>query len=68
MRIKTATIINVGTDENGFKTYEVRCQNCGKLLFIYKNSKKTVDRAKQSAIIVARCTRNTCKTDNEFTV
>lgn len=45
--------------------YEVRCANCGKLLFNYKkNSDISVDNSKQNVIIVARCTRNDCKTDN----
>ena len=44
---------------------EVRCGTCGKLLFvtdgIFKNN---VDISSQDVIIVARCTRNSCKTDN----
>ena len=52
---------------------EVRCGNCGKLLLICKfieknaeNSEKPLDKSAQSAIIVVRCTRNDCKSDNLF--
>lgn len=53
-------------NDNGI--YEARCRNCGKLLFTFntKNSKNPVDESSQSVIIVARCTRNTCKTDNKI--
>lgn len=48
--------------------YEVRCANCGKLLMKYKisgeNLQKGVDKSSRSVIIVTRCTRNDCKTDN----
>ena len=48
--------------------YEVRCAKCGKLLFKYKislkNSEKPIDKSSQNVIIVTRCTRNDCKTDN----
>lgn len=48
---------------------EVRCAKCGKLLFNYKeivdNVDKVVDKTKPNVIIVARCTRNDCKTDNQ---
>lgn len=48
--------------------YEVRCANCGKLLLTYKiseeNFSKPVDNSSQNIIIVTRCTRNDCKTDN----
>lgn len=47
---------------------EVRCAVCGKLLFTYKfsveNVDKPVDNLSRSVIIVTRCTRNDCKTDN----
>lgn len=47
---------------------EIRCGNCGKLLFVCKflseNSEKVLDKSSQNVIIVARCTRNDCKTDN----
>lgn len=53
--------------------YEVRCANCGKLLLICKfsdenaeNSKMCVDKSSRSVIIVSRCTRSDCKTDNYF--
>lgn len=50
--------------------YEARCSHCGKLLFIFKknrkNEKKGVDKTAHSVIIVSRCTRNSCKTDNEI--
>lgn len=49
--------------------YEVRCGNCGKLLFVIKeNSKKSVDISSLNVIIVARCTRNSCKSDNEISL
>ena len=52
--------------------YEVRCAKCGKLLFFYKfserNFSKPIDKSSQSVIIVARCTRNDCKTDNLLTL
>lgn len=51
--------------------YEVRCAKCGKLLLNCKLSGKFkiisaegVDKSAQNVIIVARCTRNDCKTDN----
>ena len=48
--------------------YEVRCAKCGKLLLTYKISEeilpKPVDNSSQNIIIVSRCTRNDCKTDN----
>lgn len=47
---------------------EVRCRNCGKLLFkVGENGKilnNDVDKMKPCVIIVSRCTRNGCKTDN----
>jgi len=63
--MKRAIIVE---NNNGF--YEARCVNCGKLLFTYKKSqknlKKSVDKTAQFVIIVSRCTRNSCKTDNEI--
>ena len=63
--MKRAIIVE---NNNGF--YEARCVNCGKLLFTYKKSqknlKKGVDKTAQFVIIVSRCTRNSCKTDNEI--
>ena len=54
-------------DDNGL--CEVRCANCGKLLCtfkkIQKKGKNNVDKSAHSVIIVARCTRNSCKIDNE---
>ena len=48
---------------------EVRCGICGKLLFVVtENSKKTVDLSQVNVIIVARCTRNSCKADNQISV
>ena len=45
---------------------EVRCQNCGKLLFkIEEKRKKCVDNSSPYVIIVSRCTRNSCKQDNK---
>jgi hypothetical protein len=59
--------IIVGND-NGI--CEVRCANCGKLLFTFcKNQtkiKRSVDKTAQFVIIVSRCTRNSCKMDNEI--
>lgn len=44
---------------------EVRCCNCGKLLFcVEKNSENDVDKTAQNIIIVSRCTRSGCKVDN----
>lgn len=55
-------------NNNGF--YEARCSNCGKLLFTFKkirkNGKKGVDKSAHFVIMVSRCTRNSCKTDNEI--
>lgn len=52
--------------------YEVRCAKCGKMLFTYKfsdgNFQKPVDKSSHYAIIVTRCTRNDCKTDNLLTL
>lgn len=49
---------------------EVRCGKCGKLLFICKNLSESfdnrVDKSSQNGIIVARCPRNDCKSDNLF--
>ena len=48
--------------------YEVRCGKCGRLLFVCKlfsnNSEFPLDKSSQNVIIVARCPRNDCKTDN----
>ena len=51
--------------------YEVRCARCGKMLMICKfsdeyaeNLNKSVDNSSRNVIIVTRCTRNDCKTDN----
>ena len=48
--------------------YEVRCGNCGKLLFVFdffsENFKKGIDKPSPNVIIVARCPRNDCKKDN----
>lgn len=50
--------------------YEARCANCGKLLFTFcknqTNRKKGVDKKTHFVIIVARCTRSSCKVDNEI--
>ena len=47
--------------------HEVRCGLCGKLLFVMnENSKNTVDISALNVIIVARCTRNSCKADNQI--
>lgn len=47
---------------------EVRCGNCGKLLFVCKfyseHSEKVLDKSSQYGKIVARCPRNDCKSDN----
>ena len=47
---------------------EVRCANCGKLLFFYEKSvdnvDNSVDNSSRNVTIVARCTRNDCKKDN----
>lgn len=47
---------------------EVRCGNCGKLLFTYKfseeNEDNVVDKTSRNVIIVSRCTRTDCKADN----
>lgn len=49
--------------------YEVRCGICGKLLFVIKeNSKKGVDKPSLNVIMVARCTRNSCKADNQISL
>lgn len=45
---------------------EARCKACGKLLFTFQ--KLEVDKTCQIAIIVARCTRSSCKTDNEIII
>lgn len=48
---------------------EVRCGLCGKLLFVVmENSENSVDISKRNAIIVARCTRNSCKSDNKISL
>lgn len=56
--------------ENKNGLYEARCANCGKLLFTFcknqTNLKIGVDKTAQFVIIVARCTRNSCKSDNEI--
>lgn len=48
--------------------YEVRCARCGKLLLTYKfsvdNEDIPVDKSSRNVIIVTRCTRTDCKTDN----
>ena len=51
--------------------HEVRCGSCGKLLLICKFScenteisENGLDKSAQNVIIVARCTRSNCKTDN----
>ena len=50
------------------KYNEVRCARCGKLLLTYEisveNGDKSVDKSSRNVIIVTRCTRNDCKTDN----
>lgn len=63
---KVAAIVVKSRDK-----YEVRCRRCGKLLmnckFANENvefSKNTIDNSTQNVIIVTRCTRNDCKTDN----
>lgn len=52
--------------------YEVRCGNCGKLLFKFEknvdNFVDSVDNMQQNVIIVARCTRNDCKMDNTLNI
>ena len=52
--------------------YEVRCANCGKLLFTYNfsvdKSVETVDKVTQKVIIVSRCTRSGCRSDNIVTL
>ena len=51
--------------KNNSNNYEVRCRNCGKLLFVFKpNYSFCVDKKTQSVKIVSRCTRSGCKTDN----
>lgn len=56
--------------ENGNGVHEARCANCGKLLFTFKkirkNAQKGVDNSAHFVIMVSRCTRNSCKTDNEI--
>lgn len=59
-RQKQALIIE---NDNNF---EVRCGNCGKLLF--KIVEKPIDKSNKNVIIVARCTRNDCSTDNLITI
>jgi uncharacterized C2H2 Zn-finger protein len=58
--------------ENNNGNHEARCSNCGKLLFTFtkKSEKleKSVDKTAQFVIIVSRCTRNSCKTDNEILI
>lgn len=48
--------------------YEVRCAKCGKMLFTYKipegKTDSGVDKSSPNAIIVSRCPRSSCKTDN----
>lgn len=44
---------------------EVRCGNCGKLLFTFEKSNNSVDISSQKVIIVSRCTRSGCKSDNK---
>lgn len=62
-RVEAVVIKNRGKSE-------VRCGKCGKLLFICKffseKSEKDVDKSSQYDIIVARCPRNDCKSDNLF--
>lgn len=57
-----ATVISNG------RKYEVRCGNCGKMLFTYKipveTGDKPVDKSSRNVIIVSRCTRTDCKADN----
>lgn len=55
-----ATIVKI--DDN----FEVRCANCGKLLFKY--IEKTIDRRNKNVIIVSRCTRNDCGVDNIISI
>ena len=44
---------------------EVRCRNCGKLLFKIENILNIrIDNAENYARIISRCTRNSCKQDN----
>ena len=51
--------------DNGM--HEARCASCGKLLFTFRKKGKTeVDKPSLSVIIVSRCTRSSCKTDNEI--
>ena len=45
-------------------TIEVRCSNCGKLLF--KIFKKSIDKRTKSDIIVVRCNR--CSADNNIKI
>ena len=47
---------------------DVRCRNCGKLLFrmVYENFH--VDISKHRVIIVSRCTRSSCKMDNKIVI
>ena len=49
---------------------EVRCANCGKLLFYLEKSvdyvDKAVDNLSPNVTIVARCTRSDCKKDNKL--
>lgn len=49
---------------------EIRCRNCGKLLFKINLQNKDlrfhVDKTKPYAIIVSRCTRTNCKIDNKI--
>lgn len=56
--------------ENDDGKCEVRCANCGKLLFTFcknqTNRKNSVDKTAHFVIIVSRCTRNGCKIDNEI--
>lgn len=60
-KVKATVIENQGTNE-------VRCANCGKLLLIYKISvdkvDNPVDKSSRKVIMVSRCTRTDCKTDN----
>lgn len=66
MNMKNAIIVE--TENN----YEVRCSNCGKLLFTFKNSVDnsvdSVDKTTRNVIIVARCTRSGCRIDNSVTI
>ena len=62
--MKSAIIVE--TEER----FEVRCWNCGKLLFTFTNSVDNsvdcVDKTSRNVIIVARCTRSGCRNDNSF--